>query len=115
MINELDGLLQGEVPQSIKRRTKTIKKIDELDDETAAMIVGLEVETIYSGKGKDKKPIGTMTRLKLADKIKALDSLAKSKGMYNDKMNVDMTSHDESVKRIRAKIASRLAARAIQQ
>jgi phage terminase small subunit len=55
-----------------------LRPIHELDDETAAAIAGLEHEKLfdYFGKGQAKH-IGTTSKLKLADKLRALELLGK--------------------------------------
>lgn len=56
--------------------------ITELDDDTAACIVGLEVLEQYEGSGDDRRLIGHLKKYKIADKVAALDKAAKILGMY---------------------------------
>lgn len=58
--------------------------ITELDDATAAAIVGLDVSEIYAGE----TAIGQVKKYKLADKKGALDSIARHLGMFKDKIEV---------------------------
>lgn len=62
-----------------------LKPIQELDDDTAAAIAGLEVETLFEGKGGDREVVGRLSKIKLSDKKGALDSLAKHLGMFIDR------------------------------
>jgi phage terminase small subunit len=61
-----------------------LKPIHEIDDDTAAAIAGLEVESLFEGRGEDREQIGRLHKLKLADKKGALDSLAKYLKMFAD-------------------------------
>lgn len=54
----------------------------ELDADTAACIVGIEVLEEFEGVGKDRKFIGFTKKYKVADKKGALDMLAKHHGIY---------------------------------
>lgn len=58
------------------------KAITELDDDTAAVIAGLEVSEESTGYGEDRRVIGTVKKWKLADKGGALDKLMKHFGAY---------------------------------
>ncbi|WP_152051812.1 terminase small subunit [Tautonia marina] len=65
-----------------------LKPIHELDDDTAAAISGLEVETLFEGKGSEREAVGRLHKIKLSDKKGALDSLAKTLGIAPDKLIV---------------------------
>jgi phage terminase small subunit len=56
--------------------------IHELDDDTAAVIAGLEVVEAYEGTGPDRVMVGHIKKWKLADKNSALDKAAKILGDY---------------------------------
>lgn len=56
--------------------------ITDLDDDTAAVIAGLDVLEEYAGSGQDKVLIGHVKKWKLADKGGALDKLMKHLGGY---------------------------------
>jgi phage terminase small subunit len=62
----------------------SLKPIDELDDNTAAAIAGLEVAAIND----DGVTIGTLKKIKLADKISALEKLGRNLGLFNDKLTL---------------------------
>lgn len=64
------------------------KGIHELDDDTAAVLAGLEVMEIYEGKGEDREFVGYLKKYKLADKKGALDSIARHLGMFNDRLEL---------------------------
>jgi len=62
--------------------------IHELPDEVAAALTGIDVDEIYTGKGKDRKKIGQTTKIKFSDKKGSLDSVAKHLGMFIDRAEV---------------------------
>jgi phage terminase small subunit len=57
--------------------------IHQLDDDTAAAIAGLEVESLYAGRGADRECVGRLHKIKLSDKKGALDSVAKHLGLLD--------------------------------
>lgn len=58
--------------------------ITELDDDTAAVIAGLDVLEEYAGTGKDRVLIGHIKKWKIADKLGGLDKLMKHLGGYKE-------------------------------
>lgn len=58
--------------------------ITELDDDTAAVITGLDVLEEYEGSGQDRTLVGHVKKYKIADKNTALDRAAKILKMYDD-------------------------------
>jgi phage terminase small subunit len=56
------------------------KAIQDLDDDTAAAIAGLDVVNI----GSDDKRVGEVLKIKLADKNASLTALEKHLGLYKD-------------------------------
>jgi phage terminase small subunit len=58
--------------------------ITELDDDTAAVINGLEVLEEYEGSGQDRVLVGHVKKYKILDKNNALDRAAKILKMYDD-------------------------------
>jgi phage terminase small subunit len=58
--------------------------INELDDDTAASIAGLDVLEEFDGSGKDRVFIGMTKKYKLTDKRAALDMLMKHLGGYKE-------------------------------
>ena len=58
--------------------------INELDDDTAASIAGLDVLEEYEGTGKDRVFIGMTKKYKLTDKRASLDMLMKHLGGYKE-------------------------------
>lgn len=56
--------------------------INELDDDTAAALAGLEVLEEFEGKGEDRVFVGYTKKYKVSDKNSALEKLMKHLGAY---------------------------------
>lgn len=72
-------------PRNAFNKDGSPKQIHELDDDTAAAVAGLEV---FDGQGDQKHAYGPTRRVKLADKLKALELLAKYFKMLTDKQEI---------------------------
>ena len=55
--------------------------VQDLDDDTAACIGGIDVSQSFSGSGEDRR-VETIKKVKIWDKGQALDKLAKHFGLY---------------------------------
>ncbi|MFA4834802.1 MAG: terminase small subunit [Dehalococcoidia bacterium] len=60
-----------------------LKNIHDIPKSARMAVAGLEVFEEFAGKGEDKVKIGETKKVKLWDKVKALDSLAKHFGLYD--------------------------------
>lgn len=58
--------------------------ITELDDDTAAVITGLDVLEEFEGTGQERTLVGHVKKYKIADKNNALDRAAKILKMYDE-------------------------------
>lgn len=72
-------------PKDFYKEDGTLKKITELDDDTAAAITGFDVTNIGE--------VGTLTKIKMSDKHKALDSLAKTFDMFGESGAQEIEAH----------------------
>lgn len=61
------------------------KPINELDDDTAAALAGLDVTEEYEGSGEDRVFVGYTKKFKIADKNTALTNAMRHLGMLKDK------------------------------
>ena len=77
-------------PRKLFNADGSPKGIQELDDDTAAAIAGLDVMEIYSGSGDDRTFVGYLKKYKMADKRSALDSIGKHLGMFKEKNELDV-------------------------
>ena len=72
-------------PRKLFRSDGSPKPIEELDTDTAAALAGLEVREEFEGAGENRTFVGYTKKYKLANKLGALDSLAKHLGMLDGK------------------------------
>ena len=61
-----------------------LKRPAEWDDATAAAVAGLEIVTVSKGEGE----VEHVAKIKRADRLRALDMLARHHSLYNDKLEV---------------------------
>lgn len=69
-------------PRKLYRADGTPLPINELDDDSAAVIAGVEVLEEFEGRGEERKLIGYTKKLKLWDKNAALEKAMKHLGLY---------------------------------
>lgn len=69
-------------PRKFFHENGSPKPITELDDETAAVLAGMDVLEEYRGSGEEREFVGYVKKYKLADKKGALDMLMKHLGGY---------------------------------
>lgn len=72
-------------PRKLFEENGKPKDISQLDDDTAAALVGLDVMEEYEGTGESRELVGYTKKYKLANKLGALDSLGKHLGMFESK------------------------------
>lgn len=72
-----------------------LKDMAEIPEEIRRCIAGVETEELYDGVGKDRAWIGYTKKLKLFDKIKALELIGKKFAMFVDRTRVDI--HDKTL------------------
>lgn len=61
--------------------------IQQMDEDTRRAIVGVDVATV----GNADMGVGEVLKIRLADKKGALDSVARHLGMFNDKLDLNLT------------------------
>ena len=64
------------------------KPVDELDDDIAAVIASIDVQEVWEGHGDARRFLGYIKKYRLADKVRALDAMAKIKGMFVEKHEI---------------------------
>lgn len=74
--------------------------LHELDDDTAAVIAGLDVLEEYAGVGDERRLVGHVKKWKLADKNAALEKAAKIIGLYEEDNKQKVDPLAELLKRI---------------
>lgn len=64
--------------------------INQLDDDTAAALAGVEVLEEYDGSGEDRVFVGYTKKYKIADKNTALTNAMRHLGMLKDGLNLNL-------------------------
>jgi phage terminase small subunit len=72
-------------PRRLFHPDGTPLQITELDDESAAVVAGLDVLEEYAGKGEDRHLVGVVKKWKLANKQAALETLVEHFGLAKAK------------------------------
>lgn len=75
-------------PRKLFNADGSPREIADLDDDTAAAIAGLDVLEVYEGTGADRVFTGYIKKYKIANKIGALDSMAKHLGLFIDRQEI---------------------------
>ena len=75
-------------PKIFYRDDGSVKEIKDIPDDAAACIAGLETFDEYEGTGANRVYTGTTKKIKLVDKMRALEMLGKHLGMFTDKVEV---------------------------
>ena len=70
----------------------SLKNPEDMDDETASVVSSVEVFEEYEGKGESRKLIGYTKKVRLWDKIRALENLGKNLGLFRE-----ITEHHGSI------------------
>lgn len=68
-------------PRQLFDGSGSILSIQDLDDKTARAVASVEVEELFEGRGEDRSKIGVAKKIRLWDKPKALELLAKHLGL----------------------------------
>jgi phage terminase small subunit len=71
-------------PRKMLTELGGMKALTEIDDDTAAVIAGLDVEEIFSGRGEDREQISHVKKVKFWNKREALAELAAISGMKRE-------------------------------
>jgi phage terminase small subunit len=60
----------------------SLKAVKDFDDDSAAVVAGIEVFEEFSGYGESREHIGNTMKVKLHNKVAALDALGKHLGLF---------------------------------
>ncbi len=72
-----------------------LRNIQDIDEDTVKAIASLETFEEYEGRGENKTYIGDTQKVKLSDKIKALELLGRHLGIFNDKLDLNLKEKEE--------------------
>lgn len=88
VLQEMARIAFGDV-RKLYNESGGLKNIQDLDDDTAAIITSIESTEEFDGYGQDREQIGYTKKVKMADKTKALDMLGKYFGMFKEKVELN--------------------------
>ena len=74
--------------RKLYREDGSMKAMNELDTESAAVLAGVEVTEEFDGYGKDRTLIGYTKKAKVPDKVAALALAMRHLGMLKDKTEI---------------------------
>lgn len=63
----------------------SLKDMSEIPDDVAAALAGIDVDELFDGRGEDRQKIGYTKKIKLWDKLKALQMLGEHCGIFKPK------------------------------
>jgi phage terminase small subunit len=108
-LKELSKIIYFDI-RTLFDKNNNLKEISDLDDIASSVVSSIEVFEEFSGKGENKKLIGYTKKIKLCDKVQALDKAMKYHGLYLGKETLaDDLSNMTTVELI-AKITEKLNA-----
>lgn len=76
----------------------SLKPISELDEDSARAIAGMDVNELFEGNGEKRELAGYCKKLKLADKVRALEGLGRYLKMFTDR--IEVTAADAIIGRL---------------
>ncbi len=88
VLQEIARIAFGDI-RKLYNESGGLKNIQDLDDDTAAIITSIESTEEFDGYGQDREQIGYTKKVKTVDKTKALDMLGKYFGMFKEKVEVN--------------------------
>jgi len=65
-----------------------LKNISELNAEDAAALSGVECDELFEGAGQDREQVGETKKIRLWDKLRALELMGKYLKMFGDNINL---------------------------
>lgn len=83
----------------------TLKAMDQWPDALAKCVSSVEVDEIYEGRGEDRKFVGYTKKIKLWDKVKSLEMLAKHKALLREVVQVKAPMEQLTDEELEAEIA----------
>jgi len=88
VINQIARIAFGDI-RKLYNENGGLKNIQDLDDDAAAIVAGIETTEEFDGYGEDREQIGYTKKVKIASKDKALDMLGKYFGIFKEKVEIN--------------------------
>lgn len=74
-----------------------LKNIADLDAETARAVQGIDTDELFEGTGKEREQVGETKKVKLWDKLKAMEMIMKHRGLVVDRHQVQQVVSLEDI------------------
>lgn len=87
-------------PRKFYKEDGSLKSIKDLDDETVMALQGVEVEKLFEHFAKGSKEVGTVSKIKFADRGINLERLGRHIAFFKDTLTIN--NGDDIVKRLAA-------------
>jgi phage terminase small subunit len=84
VIAELKRIAMVDV-KDIFNESGSLKEITEIPEDARRAIAGIDVEQLFEGRGSDRENIGQTKKIRLSDKVRALELLAKHLKLLTEK------------------------------
>lgn len=78
-------------PRKFFESDGSLKRVHDLDDDTAMAMAGLEVTELFEGTGDQKHAYGLLKKVKLSDKRASLDLLGKHLKLFGEASQANVT------------------------
>lgn len=88
VINQIARIAFGDI-RKLYNDSGGLKNIQDLDDDAAAIISGIETTEEFEGYGEDREQIGYTKKVKIASKDRALEMLGKYFGIFKEKVEIN--------------------------
>ena len=75
-----------DIAQAYDPATNTLLKVHDMPEQIRRAIASIEVEELFEGRGDNRTQIGVVTKIKLWDRNKSVETLARSLKMLTDKV-----------------------------
>jgi phage terminase small subunit len=82
-----------------------LKPVNLWPDDLARAVATLDTDELFDGSGKRRERIGVTRKVKLADKLRALEMLGRSFGLFKDKLEVATSVEQMSDEELSALVA----------
>ena len=89
IINEIKRISLVDM-REIYNEDGSLKEVKDWPEDLARSLASVEVDDLYEGVGKDRKKVGYTKKIKLIDKLKALELLGKQHDMFVQRHSVKM-------------------------
>jgi hypothetical protein len=96
ILNELGSIGLLDI-RGLLNNSGSLRDPGEWPEDVARAIAGIEVDDIYDGKGINRRWVGQAKKVKLTDKLRALELIGKELGMFVDRKKLEVSTKLEDL------------------